>query len=160
MGSGKTTLAKKLATKLNYNWFDLDHEIETREKLAVAQIFEEKGEEYFRRIESETLKNIIQNNTQFVLSVGGGTPCFYNNMNTINENGLSIYLKYNAGILTSRLINAKVKRPLIKDLNEAELQKFIFTKLNERAPFYEQCKFTVAGNNLKVEDLHELVFLL
>ena len=157
MGSGKTTLAKKLAKKLDYTWFDLDQEIEIREKLTIAQIFEEKGEEFFRRLEAETLKNIIQSNSQFVLSVGGGTPCFADNIKIMNGSGFTIYLKYNEGILSSRLINAKVKRPLIKKLNENQLQEFIKEKLVEREPFYKQSKFTIAGNNLKVEDLLRLL---
>jgi len=157
MGSGKTTLAKKLAKKLDYTWFDLDQEIEIKEKLTVAQIFEEKGDECFRELEAETLKSMIENNTQFVLSVGGGTPCYYDNIKIMNGAGTTIYLKYNEGILSSRLINAKVKRPLIKGLNEIQLQEFIKAKLVERESFYKQSKFTIAGDNLKVEDLLRLL---
>lgn len=153
MGSGKTTLAKKLAKKLNRSFYDLDQEIEEKEHLVIPQIFEEKGENYFRKIESEVLKIILAKEAPFVLSVGGGTPCFYDNMELINKSGVSIYLKYNAGILASRLINAKVKRPLIKGLNEIELKEFITNKLSEREPFYKESNFTLEGNNLKVEDL-------
>ncbi|MEJ6735969.1 MAG: shikimate kinase [Flavobacteriales bacterium] len=153
MGSGKTTLAKKLAKKLNRSFYDLDQEIEAKEHLIIPQIFEEKGEEYFRTIESEALKIILAKEEPFILSVGGGTPCFYDNMELINTSGVSIYLKYNAGILASRLINAKVKRPLIKGLNEIELKEFITNKLSERETFYKECNFTLVGNNLKVEDL-------
>lgn len=157
MGSGKTTLAKKLAKKLNYNCFDLDFEIEKNVGVSIPQVFEEKGEEYFRSLEHETLRNVINNNERFVLSVGGGTPCFYNNMDVINENGTSIYLKYNAGILTSRLINAKAKRPLIKNLGEVELKAFVEAKLSEREKFYKKSKLVIASNNIKIEDLLELL---
>jgi shikimate kinase len=156
MGSGKTTLAKKLAKKLNRSFFDLDQEIERRENLTITQIFEQKGECYFREIESKTLKTILDIELSFVMSVGGGTPCFYDNMKVINVSGISMYLKYNAGILASRLSNAKVKRPLIEALNEEDLKTFITDKLAEREAFYKQCKFTLAGNNLKVEDLLSL----
>jgi len=157
MGSGKTTLAKKLAKKLNRSFYDLDHEIEAAENLTITQIFEEKGEEYFRKIESKSLKIILAKEEEFVVAVGGGTPCSFGNMKLIKDSGTSIYLKYNAGILTSRLINAKVKRPLIKKLNEEELKTFITNKLAEREVFYKQCKFTLEGNNLKVEDLEALL---
>jgi len=157
MGSGKTTLAKKLAKKLKCSFYDLDHEIEATENLTITQIFEQKGEAYFRELEANFLKTILAKETSFVMSVGGGTPCFYNNMELINDSGTSIYLKYNAGILTSRLINAKVKRPLIKNLNEEELKTFITNKLSERKVFYKQCNYTLEGNNLKVEDLEALL---
>jgi shikimate kinase len=116
MGSGKSTLAKKMAKKLNRSFYDLDHEIEKVVGLTVSQMFDQNGENYFRGLESKVLKEILENNELIVLSVGGGTPCFYDNMQLINNSGVSVYLKYNAGILTSRLMNAKVKRPLIKGL--------------------------------------------
>jgi len=156
MGSGKTTLAKKLAKKLNQPFVDLDIEIESRENLTIDQIFELKGENYFRSLEKEVLNDTVIKEVQFVMSVGGGTPCFFNNMEFINQSGTSIYLKYNAGILTSRLINAKVKRPLIVGLNESELKVFISNKLAERETHYNKSKFVVEGNNLKVEDLLNL----
>lgn len=157
MGSGKTTLAKKLAKKLNHPFLDLDVEIEKRENLTISQIFDQFGETHFRTVEKQVLNELITNVDKFILSVGGGTPCFFDNMKIINDSGTSIYLKYNAGILSSRLFNAKAKRPLIKDLNEEELKAFITDKLTEREPFYEQCQFTLTGNNLKVEDLLELL---
>lgn len=157
MGSGKTTLAKKLAKKLSRPFFDLDQEIEKNEQLSVSQIFDKKGESYFRELEVKALKDIISKNEYFVFSLGGGTPCFFNNMKLIKECGVSIYLKYNSGILASRLIAAKVKRPLIKGLNEEELKKYITDKLSERERFYNQSNYTLAGNNLKVEDLIKLI---
>ncbi len=157
MGSGKTTLGKKLAKKLNCLFFDLDLEIEKRESLTIAQIFEQFGEDHFRTIEKQVLNELICNEDKFILSLGGGTPCFFDNIKVINDSGTSIYLKYNAGILASRLISAKAKRPLIKDLNEAELKMFIADKLTEREPFYEQSTFILEQNNLKVEDLIELL---
>ena len=153
MGSGKTTLAKKLAKKMSHSFYDLDHEIEVKEKLTISQIFEQKGESYFRESETTSLKTLLALEKPFVISVGGGTPCFGDNMELIKTSAISIYLNYNAGILTSRLINAKVKRPLIKNLNETELKEFITNKLSEREFFYKQSNFMLAGNNIKVEDL-------
>jgi len=153
MGSGKTTLGRKLANKLNQPFFDLDAEIERLEGEVVSGIFEKNGENYFRKVESEVLRKIINEHASFVMAVGGGTPCHCNNMEMINQSGTSIYLKYNAGILTSRLINAKTKRPLIKNLNEEELIVFVENKLVERELFYEQSNFVVEKTNIKVENL-------
>ena len=135
---------------------DLDDEIERSEGFSINELFEKYGEDYFRKKEKEILADIILNNESFVMSVGGGTPCFYDNMEVIKQSGSSIYLKYNAGILTSRLINAKSKRPLVKNLSEIELKVFIQNKLNEREEFYLQADFILEKNNLRVEDLIEL----
>ena len=156
MGCGKSTLGKKLANKLYKPFFDLDDEIERSEGFSINELFEKYGEDYFRKKEKEILADIILNNESFVMSVGGGTPCFYDNMEVIKQSGSSIYLKYNAGILTSRLINAKSKRPLVKNLSEIELKVFIQNKLNEREEFYLQADFILEKNNLRVEDLIEL----
>ena len=156
MGCGKSTLGKKLANKLDKPFFDLDDEIERSEGFSINELFEKYGEDYFRKKEKEILADIILNNESFVMSVGGGTPCFYDNMEVIKQSGSSIYLKYNAGILTSRLINAKSKRPLVKNLSEIELKVFIQNKLNEREEFYLQADFILEKNNLRVEDLIEL----
>ena len=158
MGSGKTTMAKKLAKKINVSFFDLDHEIEKQENLSIPQLFEQKGEDYFRKVEKAILKKTINKKDDFVLSVGGGTPCFFDNMAYINTVGTSIYLKYNAGILTSRLMNATTPRPLIKNLNKEELKLFVSHKLAERELFYKQSKLVVEGNNLKTEDLERLLW--
>ena len=157
MGSGKTTLGKRLANKLNKLFFDLDAEIERIEKNTVSEIFDGKGEEYFRKLETETLIKLIDDNENFVLSLGGGTPCFYNNMELVNQSGTSIYLKYNAGMLTSRLINAKTERPLIKGLNVTELNRYISNKLIERELFYNQSKIVVKGSDLNIEDILSLI---
>ena len=117
-------LEKKLSNKLFKPFFDLDDEIERSEGFSINELFEKYGEDYFRKKEKEILADIILNNESFVMSVGGGTPCFYDNMEVIKQSGSSIYLKYNAGILTSRLINAKSKRPLVKNLSEIELKVF------------------------------------
>jgi len=153
MGSGKSTLGKKLAKQLSLPFYDLDDEIEAQEKKTIAQIFEEKGEDRFRKIETQLLKKLTQQSTSFVLALGGGTPCFYDNMKIINQSGTSIYIKYNAGILCSRLINAKAQRPLIAGKTKEELLSFIEETLIVREEYYNQSQFIVEGNNIKVEDL-------
>jgi shikimate kinase len=160
MGSGKSTLGKKIANHLHVSFFDLDNEIENEEKSTVAQIFEKEGEEYFRLIEQKVLTQLINEEAVSVIALGGGTPCFYDNMKLINQSGTSIYIKYNSGILCSRLINAKITRPLIKGKSEQELKNYIENTLTQREVFYKQSKFIVEANNIKVEDVVGLLIPL
>lgn len=157
MGCGKSTLGKKLANKLNKPFFDLDEEIEKKEGVSINELFEKNGEDNFRKREREVLMDIISANENFVMSVGGGTPCFYKNMDLIKQSGTSVYLKYNAGILASRLINAKTTRPLISKLSEVELKAFISLKLNEREVFYNQSTFIIESNNINVKDVVDCI---
>lgn len=157
MGSGKTTLGKKLANKLGYHFIDLDEAIEQHEQKSIVSIFENQGEDFFRTIESKMLDEILTTTSNVVLSVGGGTPCYFNNMELINKQATSIYLKYNVGMLFSRLILAKTKRPLIAKKSDKELKDFIQKTLQEREGFYNQSKIIVEGNNITTETiLHQL----
>jgi shikimate kinase len=157
MGSGKTTLVKKLAKKLDLPFFDLDQEIEKLVSLTINQLFEQYGEAHFRELESKTLEALVLNNDHLVLSLGGGTPCIQNNMDLVNSVGNSIYLKYNARILASRLIGTKSERPLLKNLAEHQLKEFITKKLDEREHFYKQCKIIIEKNNVNVEDVLRII---
>ena len=153
MGSGKSTLGKKLANKLKLQFLDLDQLIEKQEYCTVTEIFKNKGEDYFRALETAVLNDLLQTNTDFVLSLGGGSPCFNNNMEFINSIGTSIYLKYNAGILTSRLLAAKQERPLIAGKNAEELKQFVDDLLTQRESFYLQSKFIVEGATISVNEI-------
>lgn len=157
MGSGKTSLGKKLAKKLNLPFFDLDQRIEEQEQSTITEIFNKKGEDYFRTIETVVLKDTIDNHPSFVLSLGGGTPCFNNNMSIINQSGISIYLKYNGGILISRLLLAKQQRPLIASKNKEELKQFVVDLLTQREPFYNQCQLIVENNNITTDTIVKLL---
>ena len=150
MGSGKTTLGKRLAKKINKTYFDLDAEIEKREDVTINELFEQHGEDYFRTIERQTLIDLIESNESFVMSLGGGTPCYLDNMEVINRSGISIYLKYNSGMLVSRLLNAQTKRPLIKNMDKEALNKFVVKKLNERELYYSKGSLVVESANIKV----------
>jgi shikimate kinase len=157
MGSGKTTLGKKLANKLGYQFVDLDEAIEQHEQKSIVSIFENQGEDFFRTIESKMLDEILTTTSNVVLSVGGGTPCYFKNMELINKQATSIYLKYNVGMLYSRLISAKTKRPLIAKKSDEELKDFIQKTLLEREGFYNQSNIIVEGNNITTEIiLHQL----
>jgi shikimate kinase len=155
MGCGKSTLAKKLASKTGYRLVDLDHEIERDLGQTVASFFAEKGENAFRELESTTLKS-YSGDENSVIATGGGTPCFFDNMDWMNENGQTIYIEMQPHALVKRLEHGKAKRPLIKDLDEAALLHFIEQKVKEREPFYKKAKYIVNGINLTADDIKAL----
>ncbi|KJD33642.1 shikimate kinase [Tamlana nanhaiensis] len=161
MASGKSTIGKKLAKKLNYDLIDLDDYIEEKEQLTVTDIFKNKGEIYFRKQETHYLKQLLSANESFILSLGGGTPCFGNNMELIlNEtNAKSIYLKASLPKLVKKLIKKKAKRPLIAHIETEEaLTEFIGKHLFERSAFYNQAEVVVATDGKsKKEIVNEIV---
>lgn len=139
MGAGKTTLGKILAHEQNLEFIDLDWYIENRFHQSVSQLFTTRGEEGFRQIE----RNILHEVAEFenvVISSGGGTPCFFDNMEYMNQQGLTIYLKASPEVLRAHLRMGKQKRPLIAQKNDEELDSFIRESLNKREPFYNQAK--------------------
>ena len=137
MGCGKTTFGRKLAKKLEWDFIDLDEYIEADQKESIREIFSSKGEAYFRRLETKALEEASKWE-KTVVSTGGGTPCFNNNINFINNIGLSIYIKLSAEVLKSRLEGGKSKRPLIANLSNVELLNFIKYKLAERSEDYSK----------------------
>jgi len=159
MGSGKSTIGVQLAAVLDFKFIDLDEFIEEKEQLKVKEIFKTKGEIYFRKIESLYLKEIIEQNSNIVLSVGGGTPCYSDNINLINsENSKSIYLKLTPKSLSSRLFLQKAQRPLISHLKtEDDLLEFIAIHLFERQKFYGKAANSIATDNLTVKETIECI---
>ncbi len=139
MGVGKTTAGRELAKVMNLEFIDLDHFIQTRYNKTIAQLFEEGGEEKFREIEHNVLKEIADFE-DVVVSTGGGAPCFFDNINVMNKAGTTVYLKATPELLAARLNTCKEKRPLIKDKNEEELLAFVAANLEKREPFYGQAK--------------------
>lgn len=135
MGSGKSTLGKKLAARLQLPFIDTDLEIEKHYGMSIAELFVAHGESKFREMEAQFVSS-LDPEASFVLASGGGTPCFGNNMDLLNEMGLTIYLKRSAAELANRLVHAKHQRPLISGLTEAELLEFIEHTLQHREPYY------------------------
>lgn len=156
MGSGKTTAGKKLAAVLGWPFFDLDKKIEEKAGKSIPDIFSQDGENYFRVIESEALKT-IEYETDVVLSTGGGTPCFSDNMDFMLKTGLTVYLKLEPLQLLSRLYGSKGERPLIKNLKREELLVFIEEKLHFREPFYNRAEITIEAIDADIKSLSSIV---
>jgi len=154
MGSGKSTLGKKLASKLGFSFYDTDQIIEEQYKISIYNFFEKYEEDVFRKIEYDVLKNaLIHNNA--VISTGGGTPCFRNNMDIINKNSYSVYIKMHIDSIETRLINSKKSRPLLKDISQTNLKAFIEKQLLEREKYYNQANLIIKGEKLDINYLIE-----
>lgn len=147
MGSGKSYWAEKLKKKLKIPAYDLDALVEMMEEKPVAEIFEEDGEEYFRKAEAKMLR-LFAEKKQFILSCGGGTACYYDNMKWMNKHGITIWLDEPIETLAERLSKEKSQRPLIKNLNDIALKDFLNEKLEEREVFYNQAAYRLSEKEL------------
>ncbi|CAA7386697.1 shikimate kinase [Chryseobacterium fistulae] len=153
MGSGKSHISKILSEKINFKLIDLDKEISRREELTISEIFEKKGEIYFRKLERETLEEILSAKENIILSLGGGTPVYYNNMEIINQKSVSIFLKASISTLVERLSKQKEKRPLIAHISEDLLPEFIAKHLFERNEYYKLSQFSINTDTRDPEDI-------
>jgi shikimate kinase len=156
MGCGKTTTGKKLAAKLNIPFIDSDHEIEQETNLSISELFHQHGENHFRALEMTFIQSLATRQP-FVLSTGGGTPCFNQNMELLNTLGLTIYLKRSPKELTQRLVNAKIERPLIKGKSQAEILEFIEATLEVRELQYSQAHLIVNREEQQISHLLDLI---
>ena len=156
MGCGKTTLGKKLAKHLNYNFIDLDSYIEKTTNKTITEIFENKGEKKFRIVEKESLMEVCKKDN-LVIATGGGTPCFFDNMQTMLAKGICIYLKMEAEDLAERLKKEKNNRPLINQLTGNTLIDFISEKLMEREVFYKKAHHILTAKNISTTDIIKLI---
>jgi shikimate kinase len=145
MGAGKTTVGKALAGQLNRQFYDLDWYIESRMRKTVKQLFDEQGEAGFRQIEYNMLHEVAEFDN-VILSCGGGTPCFFDNMDYLNQQGETVYLKATPEVLYGHLKMGKTVRPLLLNKTPEEVQVFIKQQLAEREPFYLKAKYTLDVN--------------
>ena len=164
MASGKSRLGKVLAKKLNYSFIDLDDFIEYQEKSTINELFKTKGEIYFRKQESLYLDDILNSKEDIVLALGGGTPCYGNNMDRVlnSPSVKSIYLKASINTLINRLEGEKDKRPIISHIKEKdELTEFIAKHLFERSPFYNLSQYKISTDGKTIEEIiQELLDIL
>lgn len=156
MGSGKSVVGRELAKILKYKYVDLDDQIELMQGKKINTIFEERGELYFRKLERQILEDILAQKDKMVISLGGGTPCYGDNFEIINnrENTKTIYLSASVAVLTERLFHEKLQRPVISHLETREaLEEFIRKHLFERAFYYNQSEIIIKVDELRVEEV-------
>lgn len=154
MGCGKTTIGQKLAVSLNRQFIDLDQYIEQNEKLSIKKLFESNKEIQFRKLEHHYLKELISNPDSFVLSLGGGTPCYANNHLMLQADHItSVYLKASIATLTKRLEDQKDSRPLLANQPDDELAEFIAKHIFERSYFYTQATHTLNIDGKSIETI-------
>lgn len=156
MGVGKTSRSKQWGARCGLQAYDLDKLIEDKERMPISAVFEQKGETYFRDLESETLR-LFAEKDNFILATGGGAPCFNDNIKWMNERGITIWLHEHPNVLVSRLKRGKAHRPLIKNLDDCELKKYIEDKLNEREVYYSKATYQLIGNHIKYENFKKLI---
>lgn len=152
MGTGKSTLARKIARKINYSFIDTDKYIENKFRTSIEDIILSSGIDAFRKIEHDALLEVIKMKN-CVIATGGGMPCYYDNMLLIKKNGFSVYIYYPIDIIFYRLKNAKTERPLIKGMNEEQLYAFIKNTLSEREVFYNMADCVIKEKNLNTEKI-------
>ncbi|MFT7330116.1 MAG: shikimate kinase [Roseivirga sp.] len=153
MASGKSVVGKVLAKQLNYEFIDLDAYIELNEKKTVSAIFYQKSEIYFRRKETEYLKEIFSEKENFILSLGGGTPCYGLNMEIVLKNSQSFYLKTSLNTLHSRLLKEKLNRPLVAYIEPLKLKEFIAKHIFERTAFYDKANHIVSTDEQTIQQV-------
>ena len=158
MGSGKSYWGRKLSEKLTLPFFDLDEQIESNEGKKISQIFAEEGEEYFRLLEKDTLHIISESHDSFIMATGGGTPCYFNNIEFMNKMGTAVWINTPIELLHERLMKDKAHRPLIKNLDDAQLKGFIIKKFSDRKIYYEQAEIVVEENEKSLEKIVEKLF--
>lgn len=158
MGCGKTHWGKQLSQKLQIPFFDLDSLIEEREGKSVTAIFAEMGEEYFRMLEKDVLYLVTESHESFVMATGGGTPCFFNNIDYMKSRGTTVWINSTVDSLYNRLVKEKETRPLIRSIPDNELRSFIIKKYSDRKIFYQQANTILNEEDVTLERLIEKTF--
>jgi shikimate kinase len=156
MGSGKSSVSKIVAGILNIPAFDTDDLIEIKAEKPIADLFKIKGENHFRNLEGEVLTEIIALSNPCIISTGGGLPCYFDRMNLLKENGITIYLKCSPEIIYNRIQNEIEKRPLIEIGTKDETIDFIYKKIESRKKIYEAANYIIDGNS-KIEDVAQMI---
>ena len=158
MGSGKTHWGRLLSQKLGIPFFDLDEQVTEHAGKSIPEIFETEGEEQFRLKEKDVLHIITESHESFVMACGGGSPCYFNNIEFMNKKGSTVWINTPIELLHERLLKDKAERPLIRDLNDVQLKGFIIKKFSDRKIYYEQAEMVVEENEKSIEKIVEKLF--
>lgn len=156
MFSGKSTVGKKLASIMNYQFIDTDRYFEEKYKISILDFFEKFGEEMFRKFEHDILKELVVKDN-VIISTGGGLPCYNNNIDLINDEGISIYLEMPFKAIINRQKNSKQKRPLLQNKTQEEIEEYLKALLTQREPIYKKSKITIDAKNVNFSDLKEVI---
>jgi len=158
MGSGKTHWGRLLSQKLSIPFFDMDEQVVSHEGKSIVEIFAENGEEHFRLLEKDILHIITESHESFVMACGGGSPCYFKNIDYMNNSGTTVWINTPTEVLFQRLIKEKDHRPLIKDFTDEQLRAYINRKFADRKIYYDQAEITIDEEPLQIEKLVEKIF--
>ena len=158
MGAGKTHWGRLLSEKLGIRFFDPDEQVTEHAGKSIPEIFATEGEEQFRLLEKEVLYIITESHGSFVMACGGGSPCYFNNIEYMNQAGTTVWINTPLDTLFDRLVKEKNKRPLIKELSVEQLRGFISKKFADRKIYYEQANVTVDEEPVQLDRLIEKIF--
>lgn len=158
MGSGKTHWGRLLSQKLGIPFFDLDEQVTGHAGKSIPEIFEKEGEEHFRLMEKEVLHIITESHDSFVMACGGGSPCYFNNIDYMNQSGTTVWINTPPETLFDRLMKEKEKRPLIKALSDEQLRSFIIKKFADRKIYYEQAAIMMDEEPVELDKLIQKIF--
>lgn len=158
MGCGKSHWGKLLSEKLNIPFFDLDEKIVEHEGRTIPEIFSAEGEEYFRLLEKDVLHLLTESHETFVMACGGGTPCFYNNIDYLKKMGTVVWINCTTECLYTRLLKEKEKRPLVSNIPAEQLKSYIIKKYSSRKIFYQQANIILPGENISLDTLVNRIF--
>jgi shikimate kinase len=158
MGSGKTHWGRLLSQKLGIPFFDLDEQVTEHAGKSIPEIFDSEGEEQFRLKEKDVLHIITESHESFVMACGGGSPCYFNNIEYMNQAGCTVWINTPLDVLFDRLVKEKAQRPLIRDLSDEQLRNFIYKKFSDRRIYYEQAGMAVDEEPVQLDALINKIF--
>jgi shikimate kinase len=158
MGCGKTHWGKLLSAKLSMPFFDLDEKIAEHEGKSIADIFKQHGEEYFRLLEKDILHLLSESHESFVMATGGGTPCFYNNIDYLKKQGTVVWINCSTDCLYQRLVKEKSVRPLISNIPDDQLKTYIVKKYSGRKIYYQQANVILPEEIISLENMVSKIF--
>lgn len=158
MGTGKTHWGRLLSEKTGLRFFDLDEQIVNVADKTINEIFAEKGEEAFRLLEKETLHIISESHESFIMACGGGTPCFFNNIVYMKEQGTVVWINTSPQTIFERLLKEKENRPLLRELTDDQMRNFIAKKIADRRIYYEQAQVTIDEETITIDKFIDTLF--